>query len=276
MPTAGYRIVKGRLLSIGLRVQWTRMAASMHRVDSIGILSRLASLGCVVRRTYSVRGPLSLVHVDTNHKLIRYNIVLFGGVDGYSRKVMYLGASTNNRASTAYGFFLEATQRHGVPLRIERLWRDVRVIVTNKYSAILLSLEEDGLLDISSTDDLFCVHYIILPRLQMDLGIFTEGWNHHPLSTERNQCPEQSWQLGLMQTNIDQPESPEEPDVDWEIAADHDGEEDAGIVVPEFDCPLSPEDITELQSVFQQIDPNTPVKELYLLCREYVAERCGS
>ncbi|XP_034005839.1 uncharacterized protein LOC117497916 isoform X1 [Trematomus bernacchii] len=313
MPTAGYRMVKGRLLSIGLRVQWTRMAASMHRVDSIGILSRLASLGCVVRRTYSVRGPLSLVHVDTNHKLIRYNIVLFGGVDGYSRKVMYLGASTNNRASTAYGFFLEATQRHGVPLRvrgdqgvenvqiarfmfsvrgtdrgsfisgksvhnqrIERLWRDVRVIVTNKYSAILLSLEEDGLLDISSTDDLFCVHYIILPRLQMDLGIFTEGWNHHPLSTERNQCPEQLWQLGLMQTNIDQPESPEEPDVDWEIAADHDGEEDAGIVVPEFDCPLSPEDITELQSVFQQIDPNTPVKELYLLCREYVAERCGS
>ncbi|KAJ4947507.1 hypothetical protein JOQ06_009542 [Pogonophryne albipinna] len=271
MPTAGYRMVKGRLLSIGLRVQWTRMAASMHRVDSIGILSRLASLGCVVRRTYSVRGPLSLVHVDTNHKLIRYNIVLFGGVDGYSRKVMYLGASTNNRASTAYGFFLEATQRHGVPLRvrgdqgvenvqiarfmfsvrgtdrgsfisgksvhnqrIERLWRDVRVIVINKYSAILLCLEEDGLLDISSTDDLFC-------------------------------------------TNIDQPESPEEPDVDWEIAADHDGEEeDAGIVVPEFDCPLSPEDITELESVFQQIDPNTPVKELYLLCREYVAERCGS
>ncbi|KAF3840333.1 hypothetical protein F7725_019050 [Dissostichus mawsoni] len=116
MPTAGYRMVKGRLLSIGLHVQWTRMAASMHRVDSIGILSRLASLGCVVRRTYSVRGPLSLVHMDTNHKLIRYNIVLFGGVDRYSRKVMYLGASTNNRASTAYGFFLEATQRHGVPL----------------------------------------------------------------------------------------------------------------------------------------------------------------
>jgi len=53
------------------------------------------------------------------------------------------------------------------------------------------------------------VYYIILPRLQMDLGIFTEGWNHHPLSTERNQCPEQLWQLGLMQTNIDQPESPE-------------------------------------------------------------------
>ncbi|KAF3842610.1 hypothetical protein F7725_024561 [Dissostichus mawsoni] len=193
MPTAGYRMVKGRLLSIGLRVQWTRMAASMHRVDSIGILSRLASLGCVVRRTYSVRGTLSLVHVDTNHKLISYNIVLFGGVERVFEKGNVLRCFDQHRASTAYGFFLEANQRHGVPLRvrgdqgvenvqivrfmfsvrgtdrgsfisgkkIERLWRDVRVIVTNKYSAILLSLEEDGLLDISSTDDLFCVHYII-------------------------------------------------------------------------------------------------------------------
>lgn len=72
MPVAGYRMVRGRLLSLGMRVQWQRIAASMHRVDSIGILSRLARLGCVVRRTYSVRGPLSLVHIDTN----RYGHVL--------------------------------------------------------------------------------------------------------------------------------------------------------------------------------------------------------
>ncbi len=62
MPAAG----------LGISVQWPRIAASMHRVDSTGILSTLARLGCVVRRTYSVPGPLSLVHIDTNHKLIRY------------------------------------------------------------------------------------------------------------------------------------------------------------------------------------------------------------
>lgn len=88
MPTAGYRMVKGRLKSIGIHIQWRRLTASMHGVDSLGILSRLSGLGCIVRRTYSVRGPLSLWHVDTNHKLIRYNIVLFGAVDSYSRKVM--------------------------------------------------------------------------------------------------------------------------------------------------------------------------------------------
>lgn len=71
MPTAGYRMVKGRFRSMGIHVQWRRVTASMHRVDSMGILNRLAGLGCVIRRTYSVRGPLSLWHVDTNHKLIR-------------------------------------------------------------------------------------------------------------------------------------------------------------------------------------------------------------
>ncbi|XP_061913860.1 uncharacterized protein LOC133656989 [Entelurus aequoreus] len=60
LPNAGYRMVKGRLDSLGHRVPWRRVAACMHRVDSIGIISRLSSLGCVIRRVYSVPGPLSL------------------------------------------------------------------------------------------------------------------------------------------------------------------------------------------------------------------------
>ncbi|CAL8373229.1 unnamed protein product [Arctogadus glacialis] len=64
---------------------------------------------------YSVRAPLSLWHVDTNHKLIRYNIVLFGAVGGYSRKIMCLNAATNNLASTAFAAFKQATERHGIP-----------------------------------------------------------------------------------------------------------------------------------------------------------------
>lgn len=71
MPNAGYRMVQGHLVSMGLRIQWWRMMASMHRVDAAGIFLRLTELGCVVRRSYSVRGPLSLAHIDTNHKLIR-------------------------------------------------------------------------------------------------------------------------------------------------------------------------------------------------------------
>ncbi|XP_059892813.1 uncharacterized protein LOC132446501 isoform X2 [Gadus macrocephalus] len=193
----------------------------MHRLDAAGILSRLARLGCTVRRSYSVRGPLALVHNDTNHKLIRYNLVIFGGVDGFSRKVLYLDAATNNRANTAFFFFLEATRLHGVPSRdrgdqgvenvdiahfmferrgtgrasfisgksvhnqrIERMWRDVWMAVTCIFYDVLHTLEEDGVLDIANIMHLFCVHYVFLPRLRSALQVFVAGWNHHPLRTE--------------------------------------------------------------------------------------------
>lgn len=70
-PHAGYQTVKGCLQADGHHVQWTRIKASMHRVDTEGILSRMTSMGCVVRRKYSVQGPHFLQHIDTNHKLIR-------------------------------------------------------------------------------------------------------------------------------------------------------------------------------------------------------------
>lgn len=71
MPHTGYRLVKGELLARGCRVQWHRVKATMHRVDGSGILARMIQLGFVARRSYCVPSPLSLVHVDTNHKLIR-------------------------------------------------------------------------------------------------------------------------------------------------------------------------------------------------------------
>ncbi|KAF3837789.1 hypothetical protein F7725_009557 [Dissostichus mawsoni] len=57
MPDAGYSIVRGALLAKGHRVQWDRVYASMHRVDSVGVLSRMTRMGCVVRRTYTVPYP---------------------------------------------------------------------------------------------------------------------------------------------------------------------------------------------------------------------------
>ncbi|KAG9262439.1 hypothetical protein AMEX_G24213 [Astyanax mexicanus] len=118
MPHAGYRLVKGCLQAKGHRVQWERVRASMHRVDTVGILCRLNQLGCVVRRTYSVPGPKSLMHIDTNHKLIRYNIVIFGAVDGFSRKIMYLSAADNNLSSIALYLFQQSVDKFGFPLRV--------------------------------------------------------------------------------------------------------------------------------------------------------------
>ncbi len=68
---AGYRMMMGLLRAQGHRVQWDRVHSSMHRVDTASIVSRMSQLGCGVRRTYSVPSPKSLMHIDTNHKLIR-------------------------------------------------------------------------------------------------------------------------------------------------------------------------------------------------------------
>ena len=54
----------------------------------------------IYRRVYSVPGPNYLWHIDGNHKLIKYRIVIHGGgIDGSSR-LTYLKCTSNNWAET--------------------------------------------------------------------------------------------------------------------------------------------------------------------------------
>ncbi|KAL2078033.1 hypothetical protein ACEWY4_025718 [Coilia grayii] len=78
--------------------------------------------------------------------------------------------------------------------RIERLWRDVWMGVTNVFYHILHMLEEEGLLDLGNATHFFCLHYVFLPRLQENLNLFRDGWDNHPLRTERNLTPNQLWE----------------------------------------------------------------------------------
>lgn len=71
MPHCGYRMMRGALKARGHLVKFKRVRASLHRVDTVGVLSQMTQMGCVVRRTYSVSSPRSIMHIDTNHKLIR-------------------------------------------------------------------------------------------------------------------------------------------------------------------------------------------------------------
>jgi hypothetical protein len=90
-----------------------RVREHLRREDPRGALSRWAR---VTRRcVYQVAGPGSLLHIDGNHKLVRWNIVIHGAIDGYTRMIYYLYAADNNRAETVARLFTDAVKVHLTP-----------------------------------------------------------------------------------------------------------------------------------------------------------------
>ncbi len=70
-PNAGYREVHSRLfVEQKLCVPLSRVMRLLRAVNPLGTASRWAR--AIHRRTYSVSGPNSLWHLDTNHALRRY------------------------------------------------------------------------------------------------------------------------------------------------------------------------------------------------------------
>ncbi|XP_049421764.1 uncharacterized protein zgc:174680 isoform X3 [Epinephelus fuscoguttatus] len=277
MPHAGYRLIKGSLEASGHRIPWRRVRRSLQRVDGAGVISRMIQLSCITRRTYSVPAPLSLVHIDTNHKLIRSftwiqrgtikqkQLLDFswrgcrntGGHSGKCSKIVRADQGVENVdiarcmftvQGTGRGSFIAGKSVHNQ--RVERLWRDLWSVICQYYN-VLHGLEEDGFLDISNAVHLYCVGYVFIPRLRADLHHFTESWNCHPLCTEGNLTPNQLWMIGMLQAPMPEPDLVEIQQTEEQPPCDLDTGEHR-VVVPDIQCPLSEERLSALQ----QINPN--------------------
>ena len=115
-PHDGEVMMARHLTRIGVRVPRVRLRASIHRVDPVGVAARSR---CVIsRRVYSAPHPNYVWHIDSNHKLIRWRMVIHGAIDGYSRKVLYLKCANNNKATTVISYFSDAVSVFGLPDKV--------------------------------------------------------------------------------------------------------------------------------------------------------------
>jgi len=97
-PNDGERLMIGHLSRYGVTVPRARLRGSIHRVDPVG--TRMRRSVTIRRRVYCSAGPNAVWHIDGNHKLIRWRFVIHGGIDGYSRLIVYLKCADNDRALT--------------------------------------------------------------------------------------------------------------------------------------------------------------------------------
>ena len=114
-PQNGVVMMWGHLRSISIFVTRKRVYDSLTRVSPERIQHRRSTT--ISRRVYSVPSSNSLWHIDGLHCLIRWKIVIHGGIDGFSRRIVYLRAYPNNRAETVLHLY-EAVAECGWPSRV--------------------------------------------------------------------------------------------------------------------------------------------------------------
>ena len=161
-------------------------------------------------------------------------MVVHGCVDGFSRVVIFLKCSNNNEANTVLELFKNSVgtyhhprrirtdhgtenvevarfmlHKYGVSInpvitgrsihnqRIERMWKDVFAYVLQYFHNLFYFMESCEFLDPDNEVHLFSLQYIYIPRVNRALDYFTSQWNNHPMATERNKSPLQTWTAGF-------------------------------------------------------------------------------
>ena len=95
------------------------MRLALKELDLRGVALRKA--GCLRRRRYFSKGPNFIWHMDSYDKLKPYGFCIYGSIDGFSRKIMWLNAYTSKSDSKLIGgYYTEAVEHYRGCPRIVR------------------------------------------------------------------------------------------------------------------------------------------------------------
>ena len=192
-----------------------------------------------IRSVSRIQQYITCRHIDSNHKLIAWRLVIHGSIDGASRAVIYVNVANNNRANTVLEFFKLGVDSFHLPSRvrrdrgmenvdvanymiasrgtdrrsfivgrsvhnqiIERLWGESNMVVANKFKTLFRYMEPEELLYHTSDLYLFALHCIDMSRVQQSLDEFQRQWNFHSLSSMGHRSPLALWSEGVMSNPI--------------------------------------------------------------------------
>jgi hypothetical protein len=145
--------------------------------------------------------------------------------------------------------------------------------VIQTFYALFYHLESCGQLDVESDVDLFCLHYVYVPRINHSLNEFAVAYNNHGLRTQQCWTPLQMWTNGMIHRDctaecaIDNYQifgiDPEAP-----LSDDND---QSSVEVPQTQVPLTDQ---QMEALLMHIHPLAQSDEhgvdIYLSVRDYV------
>ena len=298
----GEIMLMGHLRSKGIDVQQKRLREAIHRVDPEGVEERKAK--GIKRRVYEVPYPNYIWHIDGNHKLIRYRLVIHCAIDGYSRLITFLQCSDNNRSATVLELFDKATSEFGMPKhvrtdhggenvgiwttmynaygdennpvftgrsvhnqRAERNNRDLNVSITSPFKNIFEELELEGNLNVDNETDLFCLHYVYLPHINRALANHQNAHNHHKISSEGSATPLQLFTVYMPFPSVHDSALRDQTADELEANLP----ETSVVTVPTVNCPISTASFQLLEATINPLATSiSDVKDMYLETVEFV------
>ena len=220
----GYRTVWHTLQIEGWEVPRNIVASLLKEMDPEGVEFRKARR--LKRRQYNNPGPNYAWHIDGYDKVKPWGFDIHGGIDGFSRKLLWLKVGRSNKSpdNIAYMYLNSIIEVGGCPVelvtdlgtenaivaaiqsyfrdnpdahryvpsprnqRIESWWSILSKTRTIWWRNFFSDLEFQGILDLSDELNKECLWYTFSGLIRKELDHLKEHWNTHRIRKSRHNC----------------------------------------------------------------------------------------